>query len=84
MDSIESIRARLHEAEQRLARSRISAESGLNQYWLEKFSQGVIREPGYLRLSMLQTWLVSWAERSACPSASDLPGRTSDDDRAAA
>jgi hypothetical protein len=60
MDSIESIRERLHRAERQLARARIARDADLNPYWLEKFSQGVIREPGYLRLSALSSWLDRW------------------------
>ena len=61
MDRIDQIRARLHLIEVDLSRPRIAELSGVNRHWLEKFSQGVIRNPTVRNLDALQTWIDSRA-----------------------
>jgi len=65
MFTVDDIRSRLRAAETSMPRARIAQLSGVNRHWLEKFSQGVIVNPGFRNLQLLATWLEAQPADSA-------------------
>lgn len=74
MSTIETLRNRL--STQKGEWPRLCSETGLTYWWLTKFAQGRIAEPGLSKIERLDAWLTTAEGTAPAPGA----GRASEAD----